>query len=70
MVDKLSPNPGLVAKKGSEQATDIWISEVIRLVNRKMPNQADSAAATIADLRTDFNALLAKLKDAGFMESS
>ena len=32
-------------------------------------NQADSAATTIADLKTDFNALLAKLQAAGLMES-
>ena len=31
-------------------------------------NQADSTATTIADLRADFNALLAKLKTAGLME--
>ena len=30
-------------------------------------NQEDSTASTIADLKTDFNALLAKLKDAGLM---
>jgi len=30
-------------------------------------NQADSTAATIADLKTDFNALLAKLQAAGLM---
>lgn len=29
--------------------------------------QADSTATTIADLKTDFNALLAKLKAAGLM---
>lgn len=32
-------------------------------------NQALSAATTIADLKTDFNSLLEKLKVAGFMES-
>ena len=31
--------------------------------------QADSTATTIADLKTDFNALLAKLQAAGLMES-
>ena len=31
-------------------------------------NQADSMAATIADLKTDFNALLAKLQTAGLMD--
>ncbi len=30
-------------------------------------NQADSAASTIADLKTDFNSLLSKLKAAGLM---
>ena len=30
-------------------------------------NQAESAATTIADLKSDFNALLLKMKDAGIM---
>ena len=30
-------------------------------------NQAESAATTIADLKSDFNALLLKLKNAGMM---
>lgn len=30
-------------------------------------NQAASTAATVADLKTDFNALLTKLKSAGLM---
>ena len=33
-------------------------------------NQADSTATTIADLKADFNALLAKLQAAGLMESA
>ena len=33
-------------------------------------NQADSTATTIADLKTDFNALLAKLQAAGLMVGS
>ena len=33
-------------------------------------NQEDSTATTIADLKTDFNALLAKLKAAGLMAGS
>ncbi len=32
-------------------------------------NQSDSTATTIADLKTDFNSLLSKLKAAGLMES-
>ncbi|MNR22101.1 hypothetical protein D3C85_1390390 [compost metagenome] len=35
-----------------------------------MPVQADSVAADVATLVTDFNALLAKLKAAGLMASS
>ncbi len=33
----------------------------------QMTNQAESAATTIADLKSDFNALLLKLKNAGMM---
>ena len=33
-------------------------------------NQADSTATTIAELKTDFNALLAKLQAAGLMAGS
>mgnify|MGYP000055291013 FL=1 len=36
----------------------------------KAANQADSAATTIADLKSDFNDLLAKLKTAGLMEAN
>lgn len=32
-------------------------------------NQSDSTATTIADLKSDFNSLLSKLKTAGLMES-
>ena len=34
----------------------------------KAENQADSTAATIADLKSDFNSLLSKLKSSGLME--
>ena len=34
-----------------------------------LDNQAESAAATVEDLATDFNALLTKLKTAGLMIS-
>ena len=33
-------------------------------------NQADSTATTIAELKTDFNALIAKLQAAGLMAGS
>ncbi len=31
-------------------------------------NQADSTATTVADLKSDFNSLLSKLKSSGLME--
>lgn len=34
----------------------------------QMPTQADSTAADVAALKTDFNELLAKLKNAGLMK--
>ena len=34
----------------------------------KAENQADSTATTVADLKSDFNALLSKLKESGLME--
>lgn len=34
----------------------------------KVENQIDSTATTIADLKTDFNSLLSKLKSSGLME--
>ena len=34
----------------------------------KAENQADSIATTISDLKSDFNALLSKLKESGLME--
>ena len=32
-------------------------------------NQADSTASTVADLKSDFNSLLTKLKSSGLMEA-
>jgi len=39
-------------------------------ISKRVANQADSTAATVADLKTDFNALLAKLIAAGVMNAS
>ena len=68
-------------KNYSEQGGDKWVVggtlevtaegqlllDGIPLV--RAATQADSTAATIADLKADFNALLAKLQAAGLMES-
>ena len=68
-------------KNYSEQGGDKWVVggtlevtaegqlllDGIPLV--RAATQADSTATTIADLKGDFNALLAKLQAAGLMES-
>lgn len=69
MTNPLGPDPGIAFKDGSAQAGAVWISEIIRIINKKTPAQADSTATTVADLRTDFNALLAKLRAIGLMET-
>ncbi|MHC1762490.1 MAG: Head fiber protein [Negativicutes bacterium] len=68
-------------KNYSEQGGDKWVvggtlevtAEGQLLLEgtplERAATQADSTATTIADLKTDFNALLAKLQAAGLMES-
>ncbi|CAM3730007.1 head fiber protein [Mesobacillus zeae] len=46
---------------------DVRIDKTLKEVIQ-MPTQADSAAADVATLKTDFNALLLKLKNAGLMK--
>lgn len=53
----------LMGKLQDDNRIDRTLKEVIQ-----MPTQADSAAADVATLKTDFNALLAKLKTAGLMK--
>lgn len=53
-----------------ENATAGWLialsnGTTFRLIPVQAAAQTDSVAATVADLRTDFNALLAKLRTAG-----
>ena len=70
------------AKNYIEQGGEKWviggtleIKEGASVTGRPSPtipvaeNQADSTATTIALLKDDFNALLAKLKTAGLMEA-
>ncbi|MDQ7791245.1 MAG: hypothetical protein RDV00_03845 [Clostridia bacterium] len=51
-----------------EAATKVWV-DIDEANRRTAQAQADSAAADVATLKTDFNALLAKLKAAGIMAS-
>ncbi len=80
--DEIGPVPaGLVAgAQGGQLANAVeWINRLLSVTQRdasqanrgrvlKMPAQSDSTATTVADLRTDFNALLAKLRTAGLMD--
>lgn len=64
------------SKNYSEQGGDKWVIDGELKINEDAivegfpmaENQAESTAATIADLKNDFNALLIKLKVAGLME--
>ena len=63
------------AEKGAEDTVEAKIGSDNKLYVPTYPevlaaaNQADSTATTIALLKDDFNALLAKLKTAGLMEA-
>ena len=47
-----------------------WREEICKVVNKKeTATQADSTAASVSDLKDDFNALLAKLQAANLMEA-
>lgn len=70
----------MTIKNISEQGGDKWIVGGVLFITKegklvlddipitRATNQVDSNAATIADLKADFNALLAKLKVAGLMD--
>lgn len=83
MVDKIGPVPsGVTAGAPSGEIPSIleWFNNVIDRLQRsasttqegsvkQSETQSDSTAATVTDLRDDFNALLAKLKASGQMDS-
>ena len=47
---------------------ELWRRKVSEKINKKKADaQSDSTATTVADLKTDFNALLAKLRAADLM---
>lgn len=67
---RLGPNPGFVFQEGADHTGAVWTTELIAIIDKfTMDAQADSTATTVADLRTDFNSLLAKLRTAGLMEN-
>ena len=70
----------MTVKNYAEQGGDQWVvSGILEITGEgqlslngipltRAANQEDSTAATIAELKADFNSLLAKLKTAGLME--
>lgn len=52
-----------------KQEASAMRDEISTLKNRILSNQAVSAATDIADIVSDFNSLLSKLKAAGIMEA-
>ncbi len=59
MADRISPDPGFVFGQGSARTGSIWITELIRLVERlastTLPGRVKKAAA-VADLNQDISA--------------
>lgn len=82
-VDEIGPVPaGVAAGAPSGEIPSIleWFNRVLDRLQRDASTtqagsvkqaaaQTDSTAATVADLRTDFNALLAKLRTAGILDT-
>lgn len=55
--------PAVLAALGTDVV--VWLT---KLSNKAAAAQADSTAADVATLKTDFNDLLAKLRAAGLMQ--
>lgn len=65
MVDTLKP-----PRTEDKRELRIWQQEISVAVNKKkVAAQADSTAADVATLKTDFNDLLAKLRTADLLSS-
>lgn len=64
MTVRPSPPPPNIYQK-LDKAIVAWI---IGIANRRAVAQVNSTAATVADLRTDFNLLLTNLRAKGLME--
>ena len=81
-VDEIGPvPPGLAAGAPSGEQPGIleWLTRLLDRVQRSATTtqeggvkeaaaQSDSTATTVADLRADFNALLAKLRTSGVLD--
>lgn len=59
MADRISPDPGFAFQPGTEQTGSVWITELIRLVERNasttLPGRNTQAAA-VADLNQTISA--------------
>ena len=63
LIEKYEIDPGYLHLEITESATVTGLPSI-----PKAENQADSTATTVADLKSNFNDLLSKLKAAGLME--
>ena len=79
MSEKLSPNPGFEFRPGAEQTGEVWVTELIRIVNKKQTsaiadlNQTISNPPTQAEVQAisdKIDELLAAMRTAGLMETS
>ena len=78
MSDRLNPDPGFEFQSGSQQAGPIWITELIRIVNKKCASAVTDLDQTISNpptqaevqaLSDKVDELLAALRAAGLMET-
>lgn len=77
---KVGPTPPEIFNRPQAEPAGLeWFTNMISIIEQQATTtnsgsvgqataQSDSVAATVADLRTDFNALLARLRTAGMMD--
>lgn len=70
VVSRDTPTPNMVRENVALFGPDGEPLTPLSVETNQMPLQADSVAATVGALVTDFNALLTKLKNAEFMASA
>lgn len=66
----MSTNQVKPPRTNDRKEIDLYRQKVAELLNKKKAAaQSDSTATTVADLKSDFNSLLAKLRAADLMDS-
>jgi len=77
---KVGPTPPEIFNRPQAETAGLeWFTKLVSIIEQQATTefsgnvgqataQSDSVATTVADLRTDFNALLARLRTAGMMD--